>query len=253
MITVITPNLDGAATIGDCIRSVMRQASEHEHIVIDGCSTDGSVEEAVSINPALRIFKEPPNGIYTAINKGIEEARGAVVGVLNADDFYVADDVLDRVARLFEDDAVDACYGDLCYVDREDPQRIVRYWQAGDYRKSRLRHGWMPPHPTFFLRRAIYLEHGLYRGDLGSSADYELMLRMLLKHEVRVRYLPGVLVHMRTGGASNVSLAARWKANRMDREAWRTNDLKPYPWTLLAKPMRKVGQWWRRPGVSASF
>jgi len=252
MITVITPNLNAGATIGDCVRSVMGQTAKHEHIVIDGCSADGSPEAARSINPAVRIFQEAPNGIYSAINRGISEALGDVVAVLNADDFYVADDVLERVARLFEDEEVDACYGDLCYVDRVNPNRIVRYWQAGDYRTERLRHGWMPPHPTFFLKRAIYIEHGLYRVDLGSSADYELMLRMLLKHHVRVRYLPGVLVHMRTGGASNASLAARWKANRMDREAWRANGLKPYPWTLLAKPIRKVGQWWRRPDAPAT-
>ena len=250
MITVITPNLNAIDTIGQCVRSVMQQTSHHEHIVIDGRSTDGSPEKASSINRAVRCFEEPPNGIYSAINRGIREASGEIIAVLNADDFYVAGDVLERVARIFESEEVDACYGDLCYVHRDNPQRIVRYWQAGEYRTARLRHGWMPPHPTFFLRRAIYLEHGEYRVDLGSSADYELMLRMLLKNNISVRYIPDVLVHMRTGGASNVSLAARLKANRMDREAWRANGLKPHPWTLLAKPIRKVGQWWRRPNNS---
>jgi glycosyltransferase len=253
MITVITPSLNAAATIGDCIRSVMMQGASHEHIVVDGHSTDGSPEKALSIDPAIRLFVEPANGIYAAINRGIEEARGGIVAVLNADDFYVDADVLGRVSGVFEDGHVDACYGDLCYVERANPQRIVRYWRAGGYRKARLRHGWMPPHPTFFLKRAIYEKHGVYRTDLGSSADYELMLRMLLKENISAEYLPETLVHMRTGGASNASLAARIEANRMDREAWRVNGLRPYPWTLLTKPLRKVGQWWRRPDRTASF
>jgi glycosyltransferase len=142
---------------------------------------------------------------------------------------------------------VDACYGDLCYVDRADPSRVVRYWRAGEFGPRRFANGWMPPHPTFFVRRSMYEQHGLYREDLGTAADYEMMLRLLVKHRVRVAYIPRVLVHMRSGGASNASLAARLRANRMDRAAWRVNGLRPYPWTTLAKPLRKVGQWWSRP------
>jgi glycosyltransferase len=124
---------------------------------------------------------------------------------------------------------------------------VVRYWRAGEFNPARFRHGWMPPHPTFFLRRELYERFGGYRTDLGTAADYELMLRMLLRHGVPTVYIPKVLVHMRVGGASNRSLAARLAANRMDRAAWRVNDLRPLPWTTLAKPLRKVGQWWRRP------
>jgi glycosyltransferase len=195
----------------------------------------------------VNLLEESPTGIYPAINAGIRAATGSIVGVLNADDLYAAPRVLEQVHAVFDDPKVDACYGDLCYVDQRDTGRVVRYWRAGSFSRSRFRHGWMPPHPTFFLRRCMYEEHGLYRTDLGTAADYELMLRMLYKHQVRAVYLPEVLVHMRAGGASNASLGARLAAHRMDREAWRTNDLRPYPWTLAAKPLRKLNQWWRRP------
>jgi glycosyltransferase len=104
----------------------------------------------------------------------------------------------------------------------------------------------MPPHPTFFVRRQLYEQYGGFKLDLGTAADYELMLRFLLKHRIRVEYIPKVLVKMRVGGMSNVSLKNRLTANRMDRKAWDVNELKPYPWTLLLKPMRKISQWWRR-------
>jgi hypothetical protein len=106
--------------------------------------------------------------------------------------------------------------------------------------------GWMPPHPTFFVRRRVYERHGGFRLDLGSAADYEFMLRVMVKHRIRTVYLPRVLVRMRVGGASNVTVGNRVRANRMDREAWRVNGLRPYGWTLWMKPLRKVPQWWVR-------
>ena len=250
MLTVVTPSLNSAEVFEHCLRSVAEQALtpgiEVEHILVDGESSDGTVALARGINPRLHVISAPPDGIYAALNRGIAAAAGAVVGVLHADDFYADAGVLGRVAAAFADPAVGACYGDLCYVDRADSSRVVRYWRAGEFRPERFANGWMPPHPTFFLRRELYLLHGLYRNDLGTAADYELMLRMLLKHGVGAAYLPRVLVHMRSGGASNVSWRARLAANRMDRRAWRVNGLRPRPWTTLAKPLRKLGQWWRR-------
>ena len=131
-------------------------------------------------------------------------------------------------------------------MDRADPARIVRRWKAGDYSPRQFYQGWMPPHPTFFVRRRCFEQFGGYRLDLGTAADYELMLRFLLVHGLRAQYIPRVLVKMRVGGASNVSLLARLRANRMDRKAWDVNGLRPRPWTLLAKPARKMGQWWVR-------
>jgi hypothetical protein len=137
-------------------------------------------------------------------------------------------------------------YGDLVYVDREDTERVVRYWKSGDYHPRRFYWGWMPPHPAFFVRRSVYSNYGLFDLEQGSAADYELMLRFLLKYGIRPAYLPEVLVKMRRGGMSNATLANRLRANRLDRRAWVVNELQPYPWTLWMKPARKLGQWVRK-------
>ena len=136
--------------------------------------------------------------------------------------------------------------GDLVYVDANDTDRVVRYWRLGDFALHKFYWGWMPPHPTFFVRREVYEKYGLFNDDLGSAADYELMLRFLLKSRISAAYIPEMLVKMRVGGASNASLTKRIKANKMDRRAWEINGLKPYPWTLWMKPLRKVGQYFRK-------
>jgi glycosyltransferase len=212
---------------------------------VDGASTDGTLKVAEwAPGHFAHVVSEPDDGIYAAMNKGIGLANGEVIGILNADDFYAADDVLRAVVAAFEDPSVEACYGDLEYVDARDTGRVVRSWRAGAFGREKFFHGWMPPHPTLFLRRRVYERCGLFREDLGTAADYEFMLRVFVKHGLTAAYIPRVLVRMRTGGASNRSLAARWRANRNDALAWKVNGLRPRPWTLLAKPLRKVGQWW---------
>ncbi|MFC1694699.1 glycosyltransferase family 2 protein [Pseudomonadota bacterium] len=246
-ISIITPSLNASKVIADCIRSVAEQTGKPQHLVIDGNSTDATLDVIRAAGAGVEIIQQAPAGIYPAINAGIEASGGEIIGILHADDFYASADVLQQVSAAFENPSVDACYGDLCYVDCHQPSKIVRYWRAGEYRPGRLRHGWMPPHPTFFVRHNVYEQFGCYRTDLGTAADYELMLRFLLKHGITAVYLPQVLVHMRAGGASNASWQARLAANRMDRRAWKVNDLKPLPWTTMAKPLRKLGQWWSRP------
>jgi glycosyltransferase involved in cell wall biosynthesis len=244
MITVITPVRNNADVIGDCLRSIKGQTTACQHIIVDGGSSDGTLEIIRQHRAAGAVLiSEPDQGMYDAINKGLALATSEVVGILNADDFFPTSDALDKIALAFTDPAVEASYGDLLYVDRADTTRVTRTWRSGDYRRDRLYAGWMPPHPTFYLRRRLYQEHGGYRLDLGTAADYELMLRMLLKHQVAAAYIPRVLVHMRTQGMSNASISNRLKANRHDRAAWRVNGLRPRPWTLIAKPLRKVGQW----------
>jgi glycosyltransferase involved in cell wall biosynthesis len=218
-----------------------------EHIVVDGQSTDQTMQVVEQYRDALaQVVSEPDQGIYDAMNKGISLASGEVVGMLNADDYYPSLDILSRVARVFENPDIDACYGNLRYLDTDDPSRVVRYWQAGDYKPRQFYWGWMPPNPTFFVRRSVYEQYGLFNLALGSAADYEIMLRFLLTHGLKAAYIPEVLVHMRTGGVSNATLVNRLVANRMDAKAWEVNGLKPYPWTLWAKPVRKIGQWFRR-------
>lgn len=248
-ISIITASYNAGATISDCLKSVNSQTVPVEHIIIDGASTDSTLELVRKISSHARIISEPDNGIYDAMNKGLRLASGDIIGILNTDDFYAAPDVLVRVSAVFADPTVAVCYGDLQYVQEEklpESFKVVRHWQSDPFCRSRFLWGWMPPHPTFFVRKEIYEQYGLFRLDLGSAADYELMLRFLFKHQIRAVYIPQVLVKMRVGGVSNATLKNRIKANLMDRRAWEVNGLKPYPWTLLMKPLRKLRQFlWR--------
>jgi glycosyltransferase involved in cell wall biosynthesis len=244
-VTIVTAAFNAGSTLSDCFRSVSGQSIGVRHVLIDGGSTDSTqqiIEE--KIEQLTAVIREPDQGIYDALNKGISEIGEGIVGILHADDLFADEHVIDTVLEAFQDPRLDAIYGDLDYVDRTNSGKILRRWRAGEFRSRNFYYGWMPPHPTFFVRRECYEKFGLYRLDLGTAADYELMLRFLLVQKIRVKYIPRVLVKMRTGGASNASLGARWRANRMDRKAWEVNGLKPYPWTLIAKPLRKLGQWW---------
>jgi hypothetical protein len=154
------------------------------------------------------------------------------------------------VAELLERSGADTLYGDLEYVDGQDTGRVVRRWRGGDYRPDNFYRGWMPPHPTFFVRRSVYERFGAFNLSLRFAADYELMLRFLLRHGISVCYLPEVLVRMRTGGLSNASLRNRWRANREDRKAWELNGLRPKFYTLCWKPLSKLGQFLASPQTS---
>jgi glycosyltransferase len=176
------------------------------------------------------------------MNKGVRLARGEVVGFLNADDLYPSGDVLEVVVRALGASQAQACYGDLAYLAKRDSGRVIRFWRAGKFQRDAFYFGWMPPHPSFFALRSLYLRHGGFDTRLGSAADYELMLRFLLVYRAEAVYVPRTLVHMRAGGLSNASLKSRLRANRMDRKAWEVNGLKPYPFTLWLKPVRKTGQ-----------
>ena len=246
-LSIITATFNASKTIECCLESVEAQSCNVEHIIVDGVSTDSTAQivKQYAGHP-IQFVSQPDHGIYDAMNKGIAMATGDVVGILNADDFYASDDVLAKVSAVFSDPKVDACYGDLKYVDARNVDRTVRYWKSGAYEQRKFYSGWMPPHPTFFVRRSIYEKYGMFNLDLGTAADYELMLRLLLKHGINTVYIPDVLVHMRTGGKSNVSFSNRLKANRMDRRAWSINGLKPYPWTIPLKPLKKIPQWFFR-------
>lgn len=247
-ISIVTATRNCAATLAGCLSSVHRQTYPHrEQVIIDGASTDSTLEVIARFRDAgsgsMVVVSEPDGGIYDAMNKGIGLATGEVIGFLNADDSYADAEVLSRVAALFRDPAVMSCYGDLVYVNETT---VVRYWKAGGYSPGKFSWGWMPPHPTFFVRRSVYERYGRFRLDLGSAADYELMLRFLLRNRISTAYIPHVLVAMRVGGASNASLGNRLRANRMDRRAWTVNALTPLPWTTLMKPLRKLSQWFIR-------
>jgi glycosyltransferase len=176
------------------------------------------------------------------MNKGIEAAKGEIIGILNSDDIYSNSFVLSKIASVFEDQGVDACYADLQYVHPKDFNKIIRTWRSGKCSPSSFYKGWMPPHPTLFVRRRVYEEAGNFNITLKSAADYEFMLRLFVKHNFHVRYLPEFIVKMRTGGISNASFRHRMEANREDRKAWKLNGLRPGFLTLYLKPMRKITQ-----------
>ncbi len=243
-ISIITATYNAAKTIRDCLECLKEQTTAVEHILIDGVSDDSTLSIVNEYtNHLTHVISEPDHGIYDAMNKGLKIASGDIVGILNADDFYPTSDTLAKVARVFVDPKVDACYGDLLYVDGANRDKTVRNWRSGSFNPRKFYWGWMPPHPTFFVRRSVYEKYGLFNTDLGSAADYEIMLRFLVKYGIQAAYIPEVLVKMRTGGISNISVKNRLAANIMDRKAWKINGLRPYPWTLWMKPARKIGQW----------
>ncbi len=246
-ISIITVAYNAEATIAHAAASVVgqeRTGYELEYIIVDGASTDGTLAALEPYRCGIaQVISESDRGLYDAMNKGVAAATGDFIGILNADDAYAHNGVLAAVAERLQATGAQALYGDLDYVAEDGSGRVVRRWRSGEIGPRNFLQGWMPPHPTFFLAQSVYAEHGVYSLELQSAADYELMLRMLHKHRVSAAYLPDVLVKMRMGGVSNVSWGNRLRANGEDRRAWRMNGLRPTPWTLVMKPLRKLGQW----------
>jgi glycosyltransferase len=241
-VSVITAVKNRASTVGACLRSVQSQTwRDIEHIVVDGCSTDGTLSVLAACRARLaKLICEPDSGVYDALNKGIRAASGDVVGVMHADDEFASDHTVERVARAFEDPDVEAVYGDLVYVRHDDPSQVVRYWRAGRYTRSQLAHGWMPPHPTFYVRRDVYRRFGDFDTRYKIAADYENMLRILWGGGVRAAYIPEVLVRMRTGGISN-RLQNLFMKSREDYAALRKNGIGGMQ-ALLLKNVTKLPQ-----------
>jgi glycosyltransferase len=245
-ISVITAVRNGRATLADALDSALAQDHpDTELIVIDGASTDGTLEVIQRYARGLaHVVSEPDGGIYDALNKGLRLASGDVVGFLHADDRFAHARVLSRIAAALADPGVDACYGDLLYVRQDDPSRVVRYWRAGEYHPRRLGWGWMPPHPTFYARRVVYQRLGGFDSRYRIAADYDCLLR-LLGGGVACAYLPEVLIHMRLGGASNRSPRNLLEKSREDYQALRRNRIGGLG-ALLAKNLRKLPQFFCR-------
>ena len=242
-ISVITVCFNAAKTIADTIESIRCQSHpDIEYIVVDGGSTDETLSIIEQNSDVVSVLiTGPDDGMYHAANKGISAASGEIIGMLNADDFYADRDVLRDVAASVVE-GIDAVYGDLHYVDKNDPQKIKRNWVSGPYDRKSFRFGWMPPHPTFFISKKAYDAYGLFRLDFASAADYELMLRMLYRHSLKPFYINRVLVKMRVGGKSNVTISNRIRANKEDRKAWELNGLDAAWYTLYLKPLSKLKQ-----------
>jgi glycosyltransferase involved in cell wall biosynthesis len=242
-ISLITVAYNAESTISRCIESVIGQNFKNiEYIIIDGGSTDKTIDVINQYKNHISILiSEPDNGIYDAMNKGIKLATGNIVGVLNADDFFADDEVLSAVSLAFGQQDVNIVYADLDYVDNHD--KVIRKWRSGGYKHGQFNRGWMPPHPTFYCKRILFEQFGMYSLDYGTAADYELMLRYMHLKRIKAFYLKKVIIKMKIGGISNKSFGNRVKGLFFDLRAMRNNEILLPLVTLVFKPLRKVIQY----------
>jgi glycosyltransferase involved in cell wall biosynthesis len=250
-ISIITVTYNCALVVEDCLASVAEQSYKNvEHIIVDGASTDGTFDVLQTHRSQLAMLvSEPDVGIYDAMNKGLAFASGDIVGFLNADDYYAHDRVLENVVQNFADDhKLDACYSDLMYVDQSDVSRIVRYWQSNSFVTNSFSSGWCPPHPTFFVRRAVYERFGGFDLTYRIAADVELMTRFLEVRKVNAKYIPEVWVKMRMGGTTNKNLRNIWVQNQDVLRALKRHGLPRNPLRFFVyKIWSRVLQFIRRP------
>lgn len=245
-VSLITVTFNSGIYLEDCIRSVINQQyHDIEHIIVDGRSTDNTLEIIRRYDKHIaKWISEEDKNMYHALNKGIAMATGDIVGILNSDDMFASNDVVGSIVNCFNEFKLDAVYGDLLYVDKEDTSRIYRYWKGVPYNRFNFTYGWMPAHPTFYIRRELIESHGGYITHYFTASDYEFMARYLYLYRISARYLPKLIVKMRTGGQSNITVKSRLRANRRDYLAMKKNKL---PLPLLAsilKPMIKLHQYY---------
>ncbi len=248
-ISIITITYNSANTVEDTIKSVVSQDfPDKEYLIVDGLSKDNTLDIVNRYGKYIdKVVSEKDKGLYDALNKGIKLATGDVIGMLHSDDIYAHNQVISKIAQQFAiDPDVEAVYADLVFVDRSDTNKILRSWKAGVYQEDSFKKGWMPPHPTFFVKKSVYDRFGGFNLDLKLSADYELMLRFIHKHKIKVAYLPENIVKMRMGGISNTSFFVKLKANMEDKLAWKINDMKPGLFTTFMKPIKKLKQYFNK-------
>lgn len=249
MISIITVAKNSKKTITDTVRSVIGQTyKDVEYIVVDGASEDGTLDVLKPYANGIRkIISEPDAGMYDAMNKGIALATGDIVGILNADDYYNDEHVLSKVANIFDTSSVDALFADLVYVKPANLNKIVRYYSGANFTLSKLSFGWMPPHPTFFVKRECYLKYGFFKTDYKIAADFELLARFLAKHRIRCQYLPEIIVKMRTGGTSTRSINSNLILNREILRACSENGIATNMLKIYSKYFGKCMQLFSKP------
>lgn len=243
-VSLITVTYNSEKYLSHCIESVLHQDYPNiEYIIVDGSSTDKtlSIIDGYS-NGIHKMLSEKDNGMYDAINKGLKMATGDIIGLLNSDDVLASKNVISRIVHCFHERGIDSLYGDLVYVEGEDTSKVHRYWKGAAYNRGSFHWGWMPAHPTFYLRREIVEELGGYETHYFSAADFEFMTRYLYKHRISSYYLPELIVKMRLGGMSNSSLKKRLRANRRDYLALKRNGVPFAFFASLVKPIRKLPQ-----------
>ena len=247
-ITIITICYNSAATIEKTIESVAEQTYKNiEYIVVDGNSKDTTIDIIKKNEKVIaKWVSEPDKGLYDALNKGIRNATGDVIGFVHSDDLLASREVLSKIACIFQEVKVDGVYGDLQYVNKEDTSKVIRYWKSEVFKPELLKKGWMPAHPTLFLKKEVYEKHGLFNLNYNIAADYDLMLRIFSDPTLKFKYLPEVITKMRVGGASNGSLKNIKLKSLEDLKALRTNGIKNPIKVLAYKNFSKLGQFVRK-------
>ena len=243
-VSIITVVFNGERYLENCIQSVLSQNYPNiEYLIIDGGSTDHSLQIIEKYQAKISQFiSEPDEGMYDAINKGIQLATGDVIGLLHADDFFADYEVISKIVQKFDDSDIEAVYGDLEYVNAKTLE-IVRRWKSNQHKDRDFVCGWMPAHPTLYVRKELFAKYGDYSLLFGTAADYELILRFLFKNRIKAVYLPQLFVKMRTGGQSNATISSRVNAFYNDYAAARFNHL-PMPLVaVVLKKLRKVKQY----------
>lgn len=247
-ISIITVCLNSAKTIEYTIKSVLNQDYQNiEYIIVDGSSRDGTLDIIDRYkNNIAKIVSEPDDGIYHAMNKGIKLSSGDIVAVLNADDFYASDTIVSNMIGFMLHNELDAAYGDLAYVKPNNSDQVTRFWKAGEYKRGAFYRGWVIPHPTFFCWKKFFERYGYFNEKFRVAADFELLLRFIEKHQIKVGYLPKVIVKMRTGGKANLLrgiICGNWEIIN----SFRLNNLHLSPWFFVTKPLMKIPQLFKRP------
>lgn len=253
-VSIITVVYNGAATIAEAVASVLAQDyPDLEYIVIDGASKDQTLDILRGYADRIHVLvSEPDKGIYDAMNKGLARATGDIVGILNADDLYAHPGVISQVVAAMTSTGTDTLYADLTYFRDDDPEAVMRYYSGKGFHLKRFEVGDMPPHPTFFVRRACYQAHGLFDTSYRICADFELMVRFLYVQRLRAHYLPAVLVRMRAGGISDGGWRGRHRVNLEIQRAMRQNGLHAPMWKIYSKYFRKIWQLFSRPKAASA-
>lgn len=244
-ISIITVTFNSEDTIEDTLRSVLKQTyTQIEYLVIDGASTDGTLDIVKRYVPLfegrLKWISEKDNGIYDAMNKGIRMSSGEIIGILNSDDYFTSDDVIEKMAYSFMDDSVDAIYGDVHFVKNTNLEKCVRYYSSAKFKPMWLRFGFMPAHPSFYCRKRIFEKAGLYRTDYKIGADFEMMVRLFRKYHIHYEYLNMDFVTMRVGGVSTRNINSRLTLIQEDVRACKENAIYTNKWMVSIKFFFKV-------------
>jgi glycosyltransferase involved in cell wall biosynthesis len=247
-VSIITAVFNNKSHIADCITSVLNQSYKNiEYIIIDGGSTDGTRDVIKKYDGKIsKWISEPDNGIYDALNKGIKLASGDVIGFLHADDVFAHNNIIETIVSEISKRKTDSCYSDLVYVESKNIDKVIRYWKSCPYNDTLFYRGWMPPHPTFFVKKEIYDKYGSFNTHFKIASDYELMLRFLVKYRISTVYIPEVLIKMRMGGTSNRSLRNMFIKTSEDYRAWRINGLERKVYTIPFKNLSKIPQFFKK-------